>query len=389
MILTKPISIVIMYIMMMLVISSCKKSDGENNEQKTQLVYVGIETIKPARLMDAIQVSGTIKAYEDANLSPEEGGIIKEWKVKKGQPVKQGDIIVSLNDDVIKAGYDAADAQYKMAELNLQKQKEVYDQQGISELQYKNLEYSRDAARANSDLMRARWDRTQIRSPFDGIVDNIIPNVGEYAPPGVPIARIVNTTKIKIQAEVSELYSGTLLVGSQAIVTIDVLPGIILKGTVAFVSSTLSVANRSLMVEVVLPNMQQKLKPEMIAKVKLLRETKSNAILVSENVVQLVDRDRTIVYVESGGKAEERTLKLGGRQGNMVEILVQDTGPGVAEEDRSRIFEPFVSKKEGGTGLGLSVSYGIIAAHGGSLDLMANRNPGACFRVTLPVKGES
>ena len=321
MILTKPISIVIMYIMMMLVISSCKKSDGENNEQKTQLVYVGIETIKPARLMDAIQVSGTIKAYEDANLSPEEGGIIKEWKVKKGQPVKQGDIIVSLNDDVIKAGYDAADAQYKMAELNLQKQKEVYDQQGISELQYKNLEYSRDAARANSDLMRARWDRTQIRSPFDGIVDNIIPNVGEYAPPGVPIARIVNTTKIKIQAEVSELYSSTLLVGSQAIVTIDVLPGITLKGTVAFISSTLSVANRSLMVEVVLPNMQQKLKPEMIAKVKLLRETKSNAILVSENVVQLVDRDRTIVYVESGGKAEERTLKLGGRQGNMVEIL--------------------------------------------------------------------
>jgi len=73
----------------------------------------------------------------------------------------------------------------------------------------------------------------------------------------------------------------------------------------------------------------------------------------------------------------------------MVEILVQDTGPGVTEEDRSRIFEPFVSTKEGGTGLGLSVSYGIIAAHGGSLDLVPDRGPGACFRVMLPVKGES
>jgi RND family efflux transporter MFP subunit len=321
MILSKRIYIVIIYIMMFLIFSSCKKSDGENNEQKIQLVNVGIETIKPARLMDAIQVSGTVKAYEDANISTEEGGIIQEWKVKKGQSVKKGDVIVSLNDDVIKAGYDAADAQYKMAELNLEKQKEVYDQQGISELQYKNLEYSRDAARANSDLMKARWDRTQIRSPFDGIVDNIIPNVGEYAPPGVPVARIVNTTKIKIQAEVSELYSGAIPVGSHAIVTIDVLSGITLKGNVAFVGSTLSSANRSLMVEIVLHNIQQKLKPEMIAKVKLLRETKSNAILVSENVVQLVDRDRAIVYVENGGKAEERTLKLGGRQGNMVEIL--------------------------------------------------------------------
>jgi multidrug efflux pump subunit AcrA (membrane-fusion protein) len=59
----------------------------------------------------------------------------------------------------------------------------------------------------------------------------------------------------------------------------------------------------------------------MVAKVKLLRETKNNAILVSENIVQLVDRDRIIVYVEHDGKAEERRLKLGGRQGIMMEVL--------------------------------------------------------------------
>ena len=71
-----------------------------------------------------------------------------------------------------------------------------------------------------------------------------------------------------------------------------------------------------------------------------------------------------------------------------VEILFQDNGPGVSEENRGRIFEPFVSTKEGGTGLGLSVSYGIIAAHGGNLDLAPDRGPGACFRVILPVNGE-
>jgi signal transduction histidine kinase len=74
---------------------------------------------------------------------------------------------------------------------------------------------------------------------------------------------------------------------------------------------------------------------------------------------------------------------------DVVEILIHDTGPGVPEEIRGRIFEPFVSTKDGGTGLGLSVSYGIIAAHGGSLDLVPDRGPGACFRVILPVKGES
>ncbi len=71
-----------------------------------------------------------------------------------------------------------------------------------------------------------------------------------------------------------------------------------------------------------------------------------------------------------------------------VEVLFHDNGPGVSDELRNKIFEPFVSSKEGGTGLGLSVSYGIISAHGGNLDLVPDRYPGACFRVTLPAKGE-
>jgi two-component system, NtrC family, sensor kinase len=67
-----------------------------------------------------------------------------------------------------------------------------------------------------------------------------------------------------------------------------------------------------------------------------------------------------------------------------VMITFEDTGPGVPEEERDRIFEPFLSTKEGGTGLGLTVSYGIVAAHGGHLELLPNVRQGARFRVTLP-----
>jgi len=68
-----------------------------------------------------------------------------------------------------------------------------------------------------------------------------------------------------------------------------------------------------------------------------------------------------------------------------IEIDFQDTGPGVPPELHSTIFEPFTSTKEDGTGLGLSVSYGIIVAHGGNLELLADSTSGACFRITLPV----
>ncbi len=298
---------------------SCKKQDAADG-QKIQPVNINVEVLKTSTLIDGIQVAGTVKAFEEATMSPEEGGVVKEWVKKKGEYVNKGDLIVALKDEVIKAGYEAAEAQYKMAELNLEKQQSVYEQQGISELQYKNLIYGRDAAKANYELMKARWERTQLRSPFNGIVDNTIPNAGEFAPPGVPIARVVNTSTIKIQAEIPELYSGSVHVGTTAEITFDAVPDVKLHGKVSYVASTVSAANRTMLVEIILSNPNRKLKPEMVAKVAIMREKKEDAIMVSHGVIQLVDRDRYVVYVENNGKAEERRVKIGGRQGNLVEI---------------------------------------------------------------------
>lgn len=69
-----------------------------------------------------------------------------------------------------------------------------------------------------------------------------------------------------------------------------------------------------------------------------------------------------------------------------VEILFEDTGPGIPSSETRNIFEPFTSTKEGGTGLGLTVSYNIVTAHGGRLEVTPGRGKGACFRVTLPME---
>lgn len=76
-----------------------------------------------------------------------------------------------------------------------------------------------------------------------------------------------------------------------------------------------------------------------------------------------------------------RTVKGG------VEILFQDTGTGIQRDKQSSIFEPFFSTKEGGTGLGLTVSYNIVTAHGGALELIPDHGRGTCFRVFLPTGG--
>jgi len=72
--------------------------------------------------------------------------------------------------------------------------------------------------------------------------------------------------------------------------------------------------------------------------------------------------------------------------GDFAIIRVQDNGLGLTEEDRQRVFEPFFSKKAGGTGLGLYVTHSIIERHGGYIDVESEYGVGSTFSVYLPVK---
>jgi len=68
-----------------------------------------------------------------------------------------------------------------------------------------------------------------------------------------------------------------------------------------------------------------------------------------------------------------------------LQVSIHDTGPGVNPDDAAKIFEPFYTTKATGTGLGLSVSYGIIQRHGGRIDVKGVPGEGATFTVSLPM----
>jgi membrane fusion protein, multidrug efflux system len=307
-----------------LLCSSCGGGNPKENADAAaaqSAANIKVIEVRPVVFEDAIFLTGTVKAYDDITISPEEGGIVKQWTVKKGTYVKAGTVLGRLNDDLLVAGYNAALAQYKMAELNYDKQKNVYAEQGISELQMKSSEYNRDAAKAQADLMKARLDHTHIVSPVSGVFDHYFVDEGEMAAPGAPIARVVNASMVRIAIDVPERHAPDIRQGTRASITPDVFPKDTIHGTVSFVGAAISPSNRTLPVEVTLSNPGLKLKPEMIARVRLIRSLKPQAILVDESLLQQADRNKTILFVERNGRAEERAVRTGGRQGSNVEIL--------------------------------------------------------------------
>ena len=90
---------------------------------------------------------------------------------------------------------------------------------------------------------------------------------------------------------------------------------------------------------------------------------------------------RAIMRDSSRRELRVRTSPFGD---NELQIEVSDTGPGIAEDIASRLFQPFVTSKAGGMGIGLSISRQIIQSHGGDLTYRKNDAGGATFSFTLP-----
>jgi signal transduction histidine kinase len=111
-------------------------------------------------------------------------------------------------------------------------------------------------------------------------------------------------------------------------------------------------------------------------------------LLVSKNQISQVFLNLIINAVDAmadGGGTLEVITYL---QNNAVHISLGDTGVGITEIERELIFEPFYTTKAEiqGSGLGLSVSYGIVAGHGGEIHVASVENEGSTFTVQLPLK---
>jgi two-component system NtrC family sensor kinase len=88
-----------------------------------------------------------------------------------------------------------------------------------------------------------------------------------------------------------------------------------------------------------------------------------------------------------GGEMQVRTFPGKRENREWVVMSVQDTGLGISPEDQAKIFEPFFTTKgnSGGTGLGLSVTFGIVADHGGTIEVLSQPGRGSVFEVWLPL----
>ena len=318
------ILLILISVSLLFLFLSCGKADGtekENNsdQKEKSSVYVKTVTLKSQPYTDYLELLGVAKAFYQANLSSDEGGKIKEFKKDKGSFVREGDVILVIDNDVLKANMDAAKAQYEKAENNFKRQEELYNQKVTSELQYLNQKYERDAALANFNLIKARYEKTFIKAPFTGVVDKKFAEVGETVLPSAPIVSVVSMYNIKVEAGVPENYVNQVKVGDDVKVVFKDLEGITYNEKISFVGSTISTDNRTFPIEIHIKNSDGKIKPELSSKVYIQRSNYDSAIVIPEEVVTQTDVG-PVVFIADGDTARMRKIEVISRYNNQVAV---------------------------------------------------------------------
>lgn len=317
----------------MAAITGCGKNNAEAaasaGKTEAPAVTVSVMPLQAGEFNEIIDVTGTVASYEDVMVPSDEGGRVLRWTVPLGARVRAGQVIAQLDSAITRATFDAAMAQFNIAQTNYEKQRRVYEEQGISELQVKTLQYQRDAARAQMEMSLARLERTRVKSPINGVLNRRMVEAGEMSAPGMPIAHVVNTDRLKIEAGIPERYANSFRVGDAVSFGVDAIPGQDFKGSIRFVGAAVNKDNRSIPVEVDISGHGGKLKPDMIAKMHVTLDAQAKSIVVSEDFVSKTENDKYVAYVEENGVARERAVRIGASSKGRMLIL-----DGLNEGDR-------------------------------------------------------
>ncbi|UCH13426.1 MAG: efflux RND transporter periplasmic adaptor subunit, partial [Bacteroidales bacterium] len=166
----------------------------EDSSAMNQQFSIPVKTkyVKYEPFKHYIEVQGNIEAVEDAFISPEMGGRIKKIHVKEGQRVKRGQLLVSLNTDVTESTIQEVKTGLELAKKLYDKQKSLWEQKIGSEMQYLEAKNTCEQAEARLKTLKAQLEMSNIRAPFNGIIDEIFQKEGELGSPGFRILQMVN-----------------------------------------------------------------------------------------------------------------------------------------------------------------------------------------------------
>ncbi|NIR47376.1 efflux RND transporter periplasmic adaptor subunit, partial [candidate division KSB1 bacterium] len=280
---------------------------------------VKVMTVNPQTFVDFIEVTGTVSADIATTVSAEESGAIETFVKDKGDWVQKDGLVIRLKSKVLEAKFEEAKASYLLSKATFERQANLYKDNVISEQKYLEHKYSYEMNKARYENLKARFEKTQIKSPISGVIDMKMAEVGEFVQPGTSLFSIVKTDIVKIKAGIPERYIQDVEKGSTAHITFDILPDEQFEGKVTFVGPSINKSSRTFPIEIELGNKHRLLKPEMFANIRIKKVQLDSAVVIQRDALIETEAGK-FVFVARGNIALKRDVRIGASYNNQILI---------------------------------------------------------------------
>ena len=293
---------------------------------KKEEALVTVVTIKDTIFNHYLDIQGSVDTKENILIQPEFSGTLISLNVKAGDRVSKGQILGRVDDAGMSQQLASAENQYSLAKTTYERQKNLWDKKIGSEIQFLQAQTQMISAQKTVAQIKAQLSKTVIRAPFTGTIDEVFVEKGQVVSPSAQgLMRIVNLANMYVATTVPESYIGKLKMGDLVDVYLTSL-GKTYKGKVRQVGNFINPNNRSFGIEVSLPNPDNLLRPNQVAKLKITDYTNKNAIVVPTGIIQKDGSGSNYVYVvqESNGKtgtAKKVIVEIGKSSENVTEIV--------------------------------------------------------------------
>jgi len=368
-----------------LLVSACDKAPGEQSAGggraggrggrggRGQPVATEATMVRRITVQREVDLSGTLLSPDQARVSSEVAGIVRDVPVQLGTEIRAGDLLVRLEPRELQLALDRAEGQLGQIEAQLgidraqnrrppsadqiasvrqamanrdearntfTRAQQLHDRGLMSQVDYDTAETRLKVADANYQAAvdnvqalkatlqdrRAAFELAQkkvadaaIRAPVSGAVSERLVQPGEFIRENTPVATIVQLSPLKLRTAIQEKHAGLIRPGQVVTFSVEAFPGRAFAGAVAYVSPAVDQATRTFAVEALVDNADRVLKPGFFAKGVVRTHRDENVLAVPEDAISTLAGVSTVYAIE-GGKARQQQVTLGARQEGLVEI---------------------------------------------------------------------
>lgn len=295
-------------------------------DENEKLTLVSSYEIKEKVFNSYIEAQANLKTRKNILILPEFQGTLEQIYVNEGQNVKKGTLLAEINDSGLKEQLEQLTIQANFAKENFERTERLWNNNIGSEIQFLKSKTDFESSQKMVEQMKDRLAKTKVYAPFDGEVDEIISNQGSNLIPGVSqILRLVNLDKIYAEASVSEKYISFIEEGTEVIVQVPLL-GKDIKSKIIQTGNFINPNNRTFRVEVPVENIDNKIKQNLDAKIKINIYSKKDAVIIPLKIVREDASGKNFVYVmnqdvKEGVYITDKTfISLGNKNNTDIEV---------------------------------------------------------------------